>query len=200
MEVEIMKISSDNVTLVTRLSSGVEDAFTHYFSKSAQDLIDDKIVDLNFIRSIFNNMYDTKFAIMQMTLVGDWDSVVEGVTFATKFLESKVLNFVPYFQGLFDMYGRIIQTGMRVEKYESSFSNNNQTETELSPITAVSGVISSPSSKGIGSGSGSNSSDRTFATPEDGIRYAEYLKIKNNMVVILESCVQGLFEETTKWY
>lgn len=195
-----MKIISDNASLITGLETAVDNAFKHYFNKSEQELKDDNIVDLDFISAIFTNMYDTKFALMQMTLVGEWDTVAEGVTFATKFLESKILNFVPYFQGLFDKYGRIIQTGMRVEKYESSFSNNNQTETELSPITAVSGVISSPSSKGSGSGSGSNSSDRTFATPEDGIRYAEYLKIKNNMVVLLESCVQGLFEETTKWY
>lgn len=152
---------------------------------------------------LWNSIFTTlsnKYGALVCTYIGDWDDTSEG---SSNLAHIYVANFQEFLPNIKMLLGADFTNGIISElnrTFGGTDSKHIDAMTELSPVTAELGDITTPDGKSVRNDTNIYGKTETVTDPEMQMKMREMYSQYKTIVSMVDYCFRSLLDEYTKLY
>lgn len=157
--------------------------------------------------SAFDNLFErvleylgNKYGTLGCTFIGEWETEKQGRETLSALFATKMLDFMPNLEMIL---GEDFTSGI-VSEFLRTFGGTDTLHvdgmTELSPITATLGSITTPDGKTIRNETDTYGKTETVSDPDMQMKMREMYSQYKTIVSMVDYCYRSLLDEYTKLY
>lgn len=173
--------------------------------ESVQTMIEDFVTPtaVSDFTSLFEFIYGylaDKYSMLECTFIGEWETEVQGREVLSTLFATKMLDFMPNLEMIL---GKDFSSGI-VAELNRTFGGTDTLHvdgmTELSPVTAELGSITTPDGKTIRNETDTYGKTETVSDPDMQMKMREMYSQYKTIVSMVDYCFRSLLDEYTKLY